>query len=317
MSIYSVPSSICFRQWGPDSDQQTRRLLLKNGGDASISFRLTLPGNAALKVSGADLEQATSELNYVELAPMATASFVVTFLPICASGSDIRESIIVRTRRQWLHVSLFALKDANSQGPPDAYETPPQQREHWDNDSDDDDDWGDGAPVTGETGGRSPGRRKRLPKISSDGEVKVTPAKCTDPDELSFYKQLIKEELEVETAKQQAAEAESSLAEKADRACEESEAVGRPRVELVQVRLQSTLEASELPPVPESPMSVVSTRTSMRHESLPASAGGLMRSSSVGGGGGGSQGGAADEELEFYQVGRGMDAWAWLVKWVR
>ena len=253
MGLYSVPSVVVFKRWGskPTGDPQTRRLLIKNDGPTT-TFRLTLPEHAAIHVSGGDVERASSgPLSCVELKSKASASLVVTLLPESASHSEIHQKLIVRTRREWLHVPLTALKDAESPIPPDAYTTAPEEREHWDDDSDDEADYVDGITGAARTGS---GRKKRVPKLTADGDLRVTPAECTEAEELAFYKSLVKQDIAAESADNAAAEIEVAERAAAVRAAEDAERQAAaellPKLEMVIVRGHSGMRPGEQVPLP-------------------------------------------------------------------
>ena len=194
MPVYSVPSAVVFRSWAErrlaTDEPQTRRLLLKNDGPVAVSFRLTLPASGAFQVNGSCIDRASSGgVSSASLAPNGTASFVITLLPDETNGAaELHNQLVVRTRQERLCVPVVAVRDAQSpcDGEPEEVWGAPVEREHWSDDNDSDD-----GNAPGPRGiRRAGGRLKRDPKVSAEGEVLLTPAECTDAEELSFYKQV-------------------------------------------------------------------------------------------------------------------------------
>lgn len=231
MPVYSVPSAVVFKRWGARSEPQTRRLLLRNDGLDAISIRLTLPSHPIFKLTGANLEEATRGKGAVVLGPKATMAFLVTLNPERADSPEIHTKLLVRMRREWLHVPITALRDDEQPLPPDAYSTAPAEREHWDDDSDDE----EGSlrmSLPNDASSRGQLRRsKQLPELTIQGDLRVTPAPCTEADELSFYKQLIQQDMSSDTVRKVAAP-DAGVQE----TVVEAECKAVPLVELVRVR---------------------------------------------------------------------------------
>ena len=216
--LYAVPPAVVFRSWGGWSEEEAerarvRRLLIRNGGDEPVSFRLTLPdADAAFAVSGACVGKATFDtITSVELAPGGTASLSVEFLAADDTGGAADEHVselLVRTAYDTLHVPLAAVRDTREpkNGEPVEKRSAASVEEHWD-DAPDSDDGESSAPPTAASQSATTRRasaarqaaaaasRRRLPRPGE--EVELTPASLVgaDTDELDFYAQLIKDDV--------------------------------------------------------------------------------------------------------------------------
>ena len=106
MALYAVPQAIVYRSWAAGAAASggttTRRLLLRNSDPSqSISFRLTLPSSAALRVSGACVKRATFDnISSVDLPPGGTEVLVVELLHDAAASdgrAEIIDELLLRT----------------------------------------------------------------------------------------------------------------------------------------------------------------------------------------------------------------------------
>ena len=113
-SLYSVPSAVVFRAWAAHEDPKpmTRRLILKNGADATISFRLTLPRHAAFTVSGSLVQTAAhgDEVCNISLPAGGSTALTVTLHREHADEIECTDELCVRMPDGWLHVPLVALR---------------------------------------------------------------------------------------------------------------------------------------------------------------------------------------------------------------
>ncbi|KOO24669.1 hypothetical protein Ctob_001891 [Chrysochromulina tobinii] len=151
MALYAVPQAIVYRSWAAGAAASggttTRRLLLRNSDPSqSISFRLTLPSSAALRVSGACVKRATFDnISSVDLPPGGTEVLVVELLHDAAASdgrAEIIDELLLRTHGETVHVPLVALRDDKvpKGGEPAERRSAPSAHEHWDEDNSDDDD---------------------------------------------------------------------------------------------------------------------------------------------------------------------------------
>ena len=105
--VYAVPQALVFRSWAvSNGDATSRRLLLRHTGSLPMSFRLTLPKHAALRVTGECVKRASFDLiSSVELPPNGTTALVVDLLHgAAAEEAELRDELLVRTQRETIHV---------------------------------------------------------------------------------------------------------------------------------------------------------------------------------------------------------------------
>ena len=308
--VYAVPQSIIFRQFVAwEASTANRRLLLRNGNDHAVTFRLTLPKNGAFRVTGDCVQRATFDtISSVSLPPGGQAALTIAFLleelPAGAPDAEVHDELVVRTRYETLHVPLAAVRDAKSPagGDPAARYTPAALDEHWDEaHSDDEDvvayDRGGGSARGGSArggGGKRSGARQGKLVVPGD-LVDLTPAGCTERDELDFYAGLIRDDVaqravEVEAARQELASRPQTADGGADAG--ELETVSSParHISAAGHGFYDTAARSQPPPVgPRSPVRVVQVteaEAAMRRSMQPKPA-------AMNGGGGGSGAGAA------------------------
>ena len=305
--VYAVPQSIIFRQFVAwEASTANRRLLLRNGNDHAVTFRLTLPKNGAFRVTGDCVQRATFDtISSVSLPPGGQAALTIAFLleelPAGAPDAEVHDELVVRTRYETLHVPLAAVRDAKSPagGDPAARYTPAALDEHWDEaHSDDEDvvayDRGGGSARGGSArggGGKRSGARQGKLVVPGD-LVDLTPAGCTERDELDFYAGLIRDDVaqravEVEAARQELASRPQTADGGADAG--ELETVSSParHVSAAGHGFYDTAARSQPPPVgPRSPVRVVQVteaEAAMRRSMQPQPA-----AMNGGGGSGGS-----------------------------
>ena len=217
MALYAVPQAIVYRSWAAGAAASggttTRRLLLRNSDPSqSISFRLTLPSSAALRVSGACVKRATFDnISSVDLPPGGTEVLVVELLHDAAASdgrAEIIDELLLRTHGETVHVPLVALRDekAPKGGEPAERRSAPSAHEHWDEDNSDDDDRpicsSHGRPssrpssAAGAGGGAATRQRGSIEELVTAGlPVLLTPAGCTEQDELDFYRTMLADDV--------------------------------------------------------------------------------------------------------------------------
>ena len=217
--MYAVPQAIVFRAWasaapGGEPGVSSRRLLLRNGSADPISFRLTLPtAGSPFHVSGDCVKLATFDtMSSVELAPGGTAALTVELgHSLAADRDEVRDELLIRTHAEVVHVPLLALRDsaASRDGEPQERRSAPTAREHWDEADSDDDE----RPIHSSSGrsarpmdarecraaldvasAQQRQQRSMQERAASGLEVALTPRACTEPDELHFYQQLLKDD---------------------------------------------------------------------------------------------------------------------------
>ena len=224
-SLYAVPQAIVFRSWAsdPSAKTTTRRLLLRNS-DASVplSFRLTLPAHGAIRVSGACVKMATFDsITSVELPPGGTEALVVELLHDEAQAdgrADIVDELLLRTHGETVHVPLVAVRDGRvpQGGEPSEQRSAPSPDEHWDEDDSDDDERpicsSHGRPAShcgrgfGGVGAQQHrGRASVEERLAAGERVQLTPAGCTEQDELQFYQSLLVEDVKARAQREAAA----------------------------------------------------------------------------------------------------------------
>ena len=210
--VYAVPQALVFRSWAvSNGDATSRRLLLRNTGSLPMSFRLTLPKHAALRVTGECVKRASFDLiSSVELPPNGTTALVVDLLHgAAAEEAELRDELLVRTQRETIHVPLVALRDAKvpTGGEPTEIRSAPSVDEYWDEDDSDDDQRpicsAHGRPSSAAStsdGGGSSSRKVLQERLVSGAPMKLTPAPCTESDELAFYRKLMRDDAIKEAA---------------------------------------------------------------------------------------------------------------------
>lgn len=216
MALYAVPQAVVYRSWAAGAAASggttTRRLLLRNSDPSqSISFRLTLPSSAALRVSGACVKRATFDnISSVDLPPGGTEVLVVELLHDAAASdgrTEIIDELLLRTHGETVHVPLVALRDEQvpKGGEPAERRSAPSAHEHWDEDNSDDDDRpicsSHGRPSSRPSsaagaGGAATRQRGSIEELVTAGlPVLLTPAGCTEQDELDFYRTMLADDV--------------------------------------------------------------------------------------------------------------------------
>ena len=216
MALYAVPQAVVYRSWAAGAAASggttTRRLLLRNSDPSqSISFRLTLPSSAALRVSGACVKRATFDnISSVDLPPGGTEVLVVELLHDAAASdgrTEIIDELLLRTHGETVHVPLVALRDEQvpKGGEPAERRSAPSAHEHWDEDNSDDDERpicsSHGRPSSRPSsaagaGGAATRQRGSIEELVTAGlPVLLTPAGCTEQDELDFYRTMLADDV--------------------------------------------------------------------------------------------------------------------------
>ena len=182
-NVYAVPQSLVFRSfasWSDDDKAARRRLMLRNGYDFPVGFRLTLPSNGAFRITGDCVSLATFDtITSVDLPPGGMAALTVEFNPGSAASSEgeVRDVLIVRMCRETLHVPLAAVRDGKTPtgGDPVEKRTAPSLGEHWDDLPDSDDE--DYDPMRSTPSTRNGGARPAGGRFSSERRMRTSEAR--------------------------------------------------------------------------------------------------------------------------------------------
>ena len=208
-------------------------LIVKNGGEDPLTFRLTLPSNAAFRIEGDCVKKATfDKITAAELAPGGSAVLTITLVPtaVAAEAAEAVDELLIRTVTETVHVPLAAVRDGRvpSGGEPTERRSAPTAREHWDEaalDSEDEEE----SEVVQQGASSARARAARALESMGGGKggmlplrpgeelevVKLTPARCTENEELVYYQQLLKDDMkERQKIAAEAAAAEMAAAEK-------------------------------------------------------------------------------------------------------